>query len=89
MVTCLSSFAQVEPLVATGIPVAIRVAYGSGQLDGSPIASTPGHLLVVKGFTKGGDVIVNDPAFSSDASVETTYDRGQLTAAWRRSSGTT
>ena len=89
MVTRLSSFAQVEPLVAHDVPVAINVAYESGALTGAPLASTTGHVLVVKGFTASGDVIVNDPAFSSDESVETTYDRAELAAAWGHAAGTT
>jgi hypothetical protein len=89
MVTKLTSFAQVEPLIAQSIPAAIVVSYGAGELDGAPLESTHGHVLVVKGFTSTGAVIVNDPAFASDATVETTYDRVQLTAAWRRAGGTT
>jgi hypothetical protein len=43
----------------------------------------------VKGFTPSGDVIVNDPAFSTDDTVETTYDRAELAAAWGHAAGTT
>lgn len=89
MVTRLSSFAQVEPLVAHDVPVAIAVSYGDGELSGAPLASANGHVLVVKGFSLSGAVIVNDPAFETDATVETTYDRAELTAAWNRAGGTT
>jgi hypothetical protein len=89
MITRLSSFAQVEPLVANDVPVAIAVTYGEGELTGAPLASASGHVLVVKGFDATGAVIVNDPAFSTDDTVETTYDRAQLTAAWNRATGTT
>lgn len=88
-VTRLSSFAQLERLVSAGIPAAISVAYGPGELGGSPIPDTGGHLIVVVGFAANGDVVVNDPAFGSDATVETTYDRAELTKAWSRSGGTT
>lgn len=88
-VTRLSSFGQVEQLISAGIPVAISVAYTKGQLKGSPVSSTAGHLIVVRGFAANGDVICNDPAFGSDASVEVTYDRGELTGAWKKSLGTT
>lgn len=89
MVTRLSSFAQVEPLVASGVPVAIAVAYGTGELEGAPLPNATDHVLVVKGFSATGAVIVNDPAFATDATVETTYDRAELTAAWARAGGTT
>lgn len=88
-VTRLSSFAQVERLIAAGIPVAISVRYGKGELAHSPIPSTAGHLIVVRGFAENGDVICNDPAFGSDATVEVTYDRAQLGNVWQRSLGTT
>jgi hypothetical protein len=88
-VTRLSSFGQVEQLVAAGIPVAISVRYGANELTGSPIPSTAGHLLVVRGFAADGDVVCNDPAFDRDATVQVTYDRAQLTKAWQRSLGTT
>lgn len=89
MVTRLASLAQIERLVASGIPVAIGLAYDAGQLDGAPLESATSHTVVVKGFTASGGVIVNDPAFASRAAVETTYDRTQLTAAWVRAGGTT
>ncbi len=89
MVTRLASLAQIERLVASGIPVAIGLAYDAGQLDGAPLESATSHTVVVKGFTAKGGVQVNDPAFASDDAVETTYDRAQLTAAWMRAGGTT
>jgi hypothetical protein len=88
IVTRLFSFAQVERLVRADVPVAISVAYGAGELHGSPVASTNGHLIVVRGFAANGDVVCNDPAFPSDAEVEVTYDRAELTKAWSHSAGT-
>jgi hypothetical protein len=78
----LSSLTQLERLIAADIPVAVSVAYGTGELTGSPIGSTAGHLLVVKGFAANGDVVCNDPAFTGDAHVEVTYKRAELQRAW-------
>lgn len=89
MVTRLSSVAELERLVGAGIPVAISVAYQAGELSRSPIPSTAGHLIVVRGIAANGDVVCNDPAFPNDASVTVTYDRAQLTKVWQRSMGTT
>jgi hypothetical protein len=89
MITRLSTFAQVEPLIAHDVPVAIAVTYGDGELTGAPLTTATSHVLVVKGFTANGSVVVNDPAFSTDDAVETTYDRAELTAAWNRATGTT
>lgn len=89
MVTRLGSFAEVEQLVGAGIPVAISVSYGPGELGHSPISSTAGHLIVVRGFASNGDVVCNDPAFPDDSSATATYDRAELTKAWQHSMGTT
>jgi hypothetical protein len=88
-VTRLASLRDVEDLVVAGVPVIVSVSFGSGQLTGAPISATAGHLLVVVGFTAGGDVVVNDPAGASDAEVRRTYSRAQLERAWLGGSGGT
>lgn len=78
----LSSFAEVEKWTAAGVPVIASIAYKKGELDNSPISSTDGHLLVVRGFDAAGNVLTNDPAAASDEAVTITYDRVQLEKAW-------
>lgn len=87
MVARLDSFTQVERLIAAGIPVSISIAYEEGQLTGGASRRSDGHLIVVRGFSPQGDVVVNDPAFPSDDKVETTYKRDELWRAWRHSGG--
>lgn len=79
----MASFDQVEPWIRAGAPLAISISFRRGQLDGAPIDSSPGHLIVVKGFTADGNVIVNDPAGASDDAVRIVYDRAQLERAWQ------
>jgi hypothetical protein len=81
-VTRFASLHGVERLIETGIPVITSVTFGRGQLDGAPISSTNGHLMVVVGFTESGDVVVNDPAARRNGEVRRTYDRGQFEDAW-------
>jgi hypothetical protein len=81
-VTRLRSLGEAERFIAAGIPLIASITFGSGELSGAPISSTSGHLLVIVGFTKDGDVVVNDPAASSRAGVRRTYDRGQFEDAW-------
>ena len=81
-VTRLRNLRGVEAYVERGVPVVISVAFGRGRLTGAPISSTNGHLIVVVGFTRSGDVVVNDPAAPTRAGVRRTYDRGQLEDAW-------
>ncbi len=88
-VTRLRSLTEAERFIAVGIPLVASITFGPGELSGAPISSTNGHLLVIVGFAKNGDVVVNDPAASSRAGVRRTYDRGQFEDAWlkRYSSG--
>ena len=86
-VTRLRSLREAERYIKSGIPLAASVAFGSGELDGAPINSTNGHLMVIRGFTASGDVIVNDPAAPNRSSVRRTYDRGQFENAWIPATG--
>lgn len=83
-VTRLRSLREAERFIAAGIPLVTSVRFGAGELGGSPISSTNGHLMVVVGFTDDGDVVVNDPAASSSRGVRRTYDRGQFEDVWLR-----
>jgi Peptidase_C39 like family len=83
-VTRLRNLREVERFVNVGIPVVASIRFGTGELRGAPISSSNGHLLVIAGFTRGGDVVVNDPAAASRAGVRRTYDRTQFESAWLR-----
>jgi hypothetical protein len=86
-VTRLASLQQAEKLIRAGIPVVASISFGAGELTGAPITSTNGHLLVIVGFTATGDVVVNDPAAPTNATVRRTYARGQFEHAWLPTSG--
>jgi hypothetical protein len=87
-VTRLPDLRAAERYVAAGTPLEVSISFGRGQLAGAPISSSAGHLVVIRGFTRSGDVVVNDPAARTDATVRRTYDRAQFEAAWlRRSHG--
>jgi hypothetical protein len=86
-VTRLRSLREAERFIQAGIPVVASVAFGRGELDGAPISSTNGHLLVIVGFTRNGDVVVNDPAAPRNKGVRRTYDRGQFENVWLPKSG--
>ncbi|GAB2975033.1 peptidase C39 family protein [Nocardioides montaniterrae] len=88
-VTRLANLRQAGRFIAAGIPVVVSVAFGPGELSGAPISATHGHLIVIAGFTRTGDVVVNDPAASTDAGVRRTYDRAQFERAWLNGSGGT
>ncbi len=86
-VTRLRDARQAERFIAAGIPLVASVSFGAGQLAGSPISATNGHLLVIVGFDRDGDVVVNDPAAPGASGVRRTYDRAQFERAWLTRSG--
>ncbi|KRF21235.1 hypothetical protein ASG90_02255 [Nocardioides sp. Soil797] len=86
-VTRMLDLRGAERMIKKGIPVVTSIAFGRGGLDGSPLTSTPGHLVVVVGFTADGRVIVNDPAAPNNSTVRRTYRRDQFERAWQDGSG--
>jgi hypothetical protein len=86
-VTQLHSLAEAEQFIKAGVPLVASIAFTSNKLDGFLFKSTAGHLLVIVGFTANGDPVVNDPAATSDATVQRTYDRAQFEQNWMTSTG--
>lgn len=78
----LAGLPELERLVAAGIPVVASITFGEGELAGSPMKRTKGHLLVVSGFTPEGDVVTKDPAGPSKDEVRRVYRREQFERAW-------
>ena len=77
-----SSLGQVERWIAKGVPVIASVSWGRGDLTGAPIPASAGHLLLIRGFTQTGNLIVNDPAASSNSGVRRVYKRDEFRRAW-------
>ncbi len=88
-VTRLRSLREAEDYIAAGIPLVASISYAAGELTGSAVSSSNGHLLVVVGFTGSGDVVVNDPASTTRKGVRRTYDRKEFEDAWLPASGGT
>jgi hypothetical protein len=82
-VTRLHSLDEVERFIKAGIPVVTSQSFLASELDGANYG-TSGHLFVVVGFTADGDVIVNDPASSSNDVVRNVYSREQFEQIWLR-----
>jgi hypothetical protein len=71
----------VENEIVNGNPCVISIAFGKGELKGAPLDETDGHLILVRGFTKDGDVICNDPASRTEAGGRVVYNRTELLGA--------
>ena len=59
-----------------------ELTFGPGELSGSPLKKTKGHLVVVAGFDRKGDLIVQDPAAPDRKSTRRVYDRAEFHRAW-------
>lgn len=80
-VTQLRSLAEAERFIKAGIPLTASVSFKSSELDGAGY-STNGHLMDIVGFTRSGDVVVNDPVSPTDAGVRRIYNRAQFENVW-------
>lgn len=85
-VTRMYSMSQLEQWIKYGVPIVVSLAFGPGQLPNSPIPSSTGHILVVRGFASNGDVIANDPAAATDAAVQIVYPREIFQQLWLNTS---
>ena len=83
------SLEEARGYLAEGIPLVASLTFGPGELKGSPLKKTKGHLLVIKGFDAKGNVLTNDPAAPDEKSVDRVYDRKEFARAWlKNKSGT-
>ena len=78
-----SSVAELETWIAHNIPVGISLDYDRLRGKGP---GPNGHLVVLVGFTKDGDPIINDPGTSEH--VRKTFFRKNLIDAWACSRNT-
>src|SRR5207302_3328380 len=80
----MGSFAPLEDEIASGRPVVISHRWKKGELEGAPIPSSDGHLVVVRGFTRDGDLAVNDPCADprKGESVARVYARRDIEKTW-------
>jgi hypothetical protein len=79
-VTRFSDISELEDWIATGLPVGLSVCYDRLRGKGP---GPNGHFVVCVGFTKEGDVIINDPGTSKN--VRKTFPRENLIYAWANS----
>jgi hypothetical protein len=84
----LGSLGELEQWIAAGVPVVCSISYR--LLHGKDGAESGGHIVVCRGFTKTGDVVVNEPWAELDRgdSVKITVPRSAMAAAWAHSNNT-
>jgi hypothetical protein len=79
--TRFRSWEQVKAQVASGQPVIASIRFETGAFPSAVLPKTDGHLIVIRGFTPSGDVIVNDPA-SRERGNGAVYRADELAKAW-------
>lgn len=88
-VTRLRSLNEAERFIKAGIPLVVSTSFDKRDLDGAGY-STNGHLMVIRGFDRRGNVIANDPASHlrpRNDQVRVKYQREQFENAWLPHSG--
>jgi hypothetical protein len=83
-VTRLRSLNEAQRFIEASVPL---VASITGKLPGLLFGETNGHLLVIRGFDRNGNVITNDPAAPSDEETHKTYGRADFERVWLGGSG--
>ncbi|MEM8873064.1 MAG: C39 family peptidase [Planctomycetota bacterium] len=81
-----SQWAQVEPHLHAGRPIVASINFEPGQCQSFVMDETDGHLIVVRGITEGGNIIVNDGA-SADDGAGAIYNADELRTAWFENAG--
>ncbi|MEA3307166.1 MAG: C39 family peptidase, partial [Elusimicrobiota bacterium] len=77
-----NSMSEAEAYISKGAPIIASLTFAPGKLKKAPIKFSNGHLVVIKGFSWNGNVIVNDPAAPTDKTVGIVYNRKEFAAAW-------
>lgn len=85
-VTRFNGISELEEWIDAGIPVIISAPWD--MLQSGRKATGSGHLAVCIGFTKDGDVVINDPGTDPKESVRHIYRRKNVVRAWAQSHNT-
>lgn len=88
-VSRLPNLAAAESYISAGMPLAVSLGWKAGELPGAAVPSSSGHLMVLVGFDRAGNPVLNDPAAPGDASVRRSYPRAAFERLWQEHSGGT
>jgi hypothetical protein len=72
---------QVKRSIAEGTPIVASIRFKKGEVQGFLYKETKGHLIVIRGMTPEGDIIVNDPA-RREKGAHVIYRASEMAKAW-------
>jgi len=87
-ITRFRNWDQVKATIQQGQPIIASIRFEKGEMPSNPIMQdTDGHIIVIRGLTKDGDVIVNDPARKESQNGKPNgngviYKANELAKAW-------
>lgn len=76
-----SALAELKDFVTPDSLIVASISYKKGELNGAPMESTPGHLVLIRGWEKG-KILAADPAAATRETVLRAYDAHQFAQAW-------
>ena len=77
---------QVKEMIAAGQPIIASIRFKEGECPSFVMKTTAGHLIVIRGMTAKGDLIVNDPA-SKEKGDGAVYPAEEMKKAWLEKGG--
>lgn len=85
-VTRIRDYGTLRAHFLAGHVVGASIRFKPGTLKHPPYPSTNGHLILLRGFTAGGDVITADSYRAADGDGKI-WDQGDLARAWFATGG--
>ncbi|MEM7080476.1 MAG: C39 family peptidase [Pseudomonadota bacterium] len=85
-VEAVNAWSDIAPALQKDQPLVCSIRFAAGQLEGAPLASTGGHLVVLYGVDERSAWVL-DPAAPDHGSVARRYPVEQFTQAWLRRRG--
>jgi len=84
VVAYLRNLDHARAFLERGVPVILSYSWRNGELPGAPLDHSDGHIVVLRGFDKDGNPLINDPAHDA---IRVTYPREDIEHVWLRNQG--
>ena len=83
-VAYLHNLDHARAFLERGIPVILSYSWRDGELPGAPLERSDGHIVVLRGFDKDGNPLINDPAHDA---IRVSYPSEAIERIWLRNKG--